>query len=312
MAKYIVTGGAGFIGSHLTDALLAAGHVVHVIDDLSTGHRANLHPHARLTVGCVADARLMRAALADADGCFHLAAVASVARANADWTGTNRTNLVGAITVFDAARASGGLPVVYASSAAVYGRQETALQHEALAPAPLSAYGADKLGCELHGAVAWGVHGVPTCGFRFFNVYGPRQDPKSPYSGVISIFADRIAAGLPITVDGDGNQTRDFIYVGDIVRHLRAGMARLRARPAAIVLNACTGRATSIRALAETIAAAAGTRARLGFGPARPGDIKSSLGSPAKAEEMLGLRAETPLAAGLAATLTQPIIHMAA
>ena len=303
MSRIVVTGGAGFIGSHLVDALLAAGHDVEVIDDLSTGHRHNVDPRARLTIGDVADPHLMRIVLANADACYHLAAIASVARGNTDWLGTNRTNLAGTISVFDAARAAGGIPVVYASSAAIYGRQDADCMHESLKPAPMSAYGADKLGCELHGAVAFGVHGVPTCGFRFFNVYGPRQDPASPYSGVISIFADRIARGAQITIDGDGSQTRDFIYVADIVRHLMAGMTQLQKAPGALVFNACTGRATSIRALAETIAEAAGTLVRLAFGPKRPGDIRSSLGDNSHARTVLGITAETSLLTGLEATI---------
>lgn len=303
MSRFIVTGGAGFIGSHLVDALLAAGHAVVVVDDLSTGHRSNLNPAARLIVGDVADAELMRRVLEGADGCFHLAAIASVARGNEDWLGTHRTNLTGAISVFDAARGAGRIPVVYASSAAIYGRQADGALQEGLKPAPMSAYGADKLGCELHGAVAFGVHGVPTCGFRFFNVYGPRQDPASPYSGVISIFADRIARGAPIVIDGTGSQTRDFIYVADIVRHLVTGMAHLLTSPAALVFNACTGVATSIVALAEAIGTAARRRPNLSFGPARPGDIRSSLGDPSLARAVLGVAARTDLLSGLTATL---------
>ncbi len=303
MSRILVTGGAGFIGSHLVDALLAAGNDVTVIDDLSTGHRENLDPRAHLIVGDVADAALMTETMQGIDGCFHLAAIASVARGNTDWVGTNRTNLVGTITVFDAARAAGRIPVVYASSAAIYGRQADLPLHENLSPAPMSAYGADKLGCELHGAVAWGVHGVPTCGFRFFNVYGPRQDPKSPYSGVISIFADRIARGAQITIDGDGSQTRDFIFVADIVRHLVAGMDLLNTQPTAAVFNACTGNATSVLDLAETIAAAADQPVNIVHGAPRPGDIRSSLGNPNRAIAALGVKAETRLLHGLAQTL---------
>ena len=137
------------------------------------------------------------------DGCFHLAAIASVERSNLDWIGTHRTNLTGAITVFDAARrakAAGSVPVVYASSAAVYGDNANIPLAETEAGKPLSAYGADKLGCEQHAFVAGKVHGLPTCGLRFFNAYGPRQDPASPYSGVISIFCNHLKAGQGITI----------------------------------------------------------------------------------------------------------------
>jgi UDP-glucose 4-epimerase len=303
MALYVVTGGAGFIGSHLVDALLAAGHAVRVVDDLSTGRRENLHRDAKLTVGDIADPNVARTALRGSDGCFHLAAIASVMRANQDWLGCHRTNLTGTIGVLDAARHAGRMPVVYASSAAIYGDQGPGLISEDAAPHPTSAYGADKLGCELHARVAYGVHGVPTLGFRFFNVYGPRQDPTSPYSGVISIFASRIAGGLPVGIDGDGEQTRDFIFVADVVRHLIAGMDSLHATPAARVLNACTGRAISVNQLAQTLAEVAGQAARIVHGSARPGDIRCSLGNPQAAQTALGVIAAVSLADGLSATL---------
>ena len=303
MALYVVTGGAGFIGSHLCDALLAAGDTVRVLDDLSTGRRNNLDPRAELVVGDVADAGLATRVLAGAAGCFHLAAVASVARAHEDWLGTHRANQTGTIAVLDAARRVGPIPVVYASSAAIYGDQGAGPIGEDARPRPLSAYGADKLGSELHAAVAFGVHGVPTLGLRFFNVYGPRQDPASPYSGVISIFAARIAAGLPVTVHGDGLQTRDFVYVDDIVGHLLAAMRRLRTTPEARVLNACTGRATTVLALAHALAEAAGCAGIVRFGPARPGDIGFSLGDPTSSRAVLRVTAATTLADGLARTL---------
>ena len=303
MARYVVTGGAGFIGSHLVDALLAEGHMVCVVDDLSTGRTQNLDPRAELLRGDVADPGMMRAAMAGADGCFHLAAVASVVRANEDWLGTHRSNLTGTIAVLDAARAAGRVPVVYASSAAIYGEQRAEPVAEEAPACPRTAYGADKFGSELHGRVAFGVHGVPTTGLRFFNVYGPRQDPSSPYSGVVSVFAARMATGQPITIHGDGEQVRDFVYVADVVRMLRAGMARLARQPDASVFNVCTGRPTSVLALARAIGAATGRVPRIGFDGPRLGDVRYSLGNPDRARAALGVAADTVLADGLARTL---------
>jgi len=299
LAVYCVTGGAGFIGSHLVDALLAYRHSVRVVDDLSSGSRGNVDPRAELIVGDIAEPGLMRHALAGADGCFHLAAVASVAQANIDWLGTHRSNMTGTVAVLDAARHTGAKPVVYASSAAVYGDQGDQPISEAARPQPRSAYGADKLGSELHAAVAFGVHRVPTLGLRFFNVYGPRQDPSSPYTGVISIFAARIAAGLPVIVDGDGMQTRDFIYVDDIVRHALAAMDRLLVTPDASVFNACTGCATSVLALADALGVATGCEPIIQFGPPRAGDVRASLGDPTRAAAALDVVATIPLAQGL-------------
>jgi UDP-glucose 4-epimerase len=301
MPHFLVTGGCGFIGSHLATALLARGDRVRILDDLSTGSRANLAPGAELVVGDIAEEGVVRAAMAGMDGCFHLAAIASVERGVREWLATHRVNLSGTIAVFDAARAAGGLPVVYASSAAVYGEQETLPITEQAPARPLSAYGADKLGCELHARVAGHVHGVPTMGLRFFNVFGPRQDPRSPYSGVISIFCDRLVAGEPVGIYGDGGQTRDFIAVADIVAGLLAGMRHASA--AAPVLNLCTGRATSVLDLAATIAALchpAGQRPAPRHLPPRSGEIRHSVGAPEKARAMLGLGAATGLDDGLA------------
>ena len=300
MPFYVVTGGAGFIGSHLVDALLARGDRVRVVDDLSSGLRANLDPRAELVLGDVADEAVMHSAMQGADGCFHMAAIASVARSNEDWLGTHRCNLGGTISVLEAARDAGRVPVVYASSAAVYGDQGEVRLHEGLTPAPLSAYGADKLGSELHARVAFHVHGTPTLGLRFFNVYGPRQNPDSPYSGVISAFAERVGRGQQLAIHGDGRQTRDFIFVGDVVAHLLAGMERIRARPQASLFNACTGQATSVIALAEMIGNAVGVTPRLGFAPARTGDVRASLGSPSAARLALRVPIPTDLQTGLA------------
>ena len=300
MDCFLVTGGAGFIGSHLADALLAAGARVRVLDDFSTGKRANLDPRCELVVGDVADPAVLRAAMAGMAGCFHLAAIASVVRTNTDWRGTHRINQGGSIAVFEAARDAGRLPVVYASSAAVYGDLGGAAATEATPCVPLTAYGADKLGTELHGRVAWQVHGVPTLGLRFFNVYGRRQDPASPYSGVVSIFAARLGRGEGVTLHGDGGQTRDFVHVGDVAAHLIAAMRRLRGVPGAAVLNVCTGRATSVRDLAAILGGLLGAAPAIAHGPARPGDIARSLGDPARAIATLGVAAAVRLERGLA------------
>jgi UDP-glucose 4-epimerase len=303
LALYLVTGGAGFIGSHLADALLAEGHHVRVLDDLSTGRAGNLDARCELVRGCVTSPEAVGAAMQGAAGCFHLAAIASVARGNEDWRGTHLVNQTGTVTVLDAARAAGRIPVVYASSAAIYGNLGDAVAREDLPPAPLTAYGADKLGSELHAAVGWHVHRVPALGLRFFNVFGPRQDPHSPYSGVISIFAALAAADRMITVHGDGQQLRDFVYVGDVVAHLRTAMRHLGEQPGQLVLNVCTGRATSVLELAHVLGRLHGRPPRIAHGPARAGDIRRSLGDPARAIATLGLRAATTLEDGLARTL---------
>nr|WP_294516252.1 NAD-dependent epimerase/dehydratase family protein [uncultured Rhodopila sp.] len=302
MTTYLVTGGAGFIGSHLCEALVARGDRVRVIDDLSTGHRHNLPPGVPLIVGDVADPDAVAGAMEGVDGCFHLAAIASVEKGVTDWLGTHRANITGTITVFDAIRRQGNrIPVVYASSAAVYGDAATVPIAETEPRKPLSAYGADKYSCELHARVASHVHGIPTAGLRFFNVYGPRQDPKSPYSGVISIFCERIAAGQPISIFGDGGQTRDFVYVADVVAALLAAMAL---RPAdAPVFNVCTGIPTSVQALAALIADLAGKTLDAQTKPPRAGEIRHSLGVPDLARSVLGLQVSVKLRDGLGKVL---------
>jgi UDP-glucose 4-epimerase len=296
---YLVTGGAGFIGSHLVDSLLEIGARVRVLDDLSTGKRENLDPRAELVVGDAADVDVARTACSGTDGVFHLAAVASVVRSNEDWVGSHRANVTATVAVMDGARRAGCVPVVYASSAAVYGDQPPGAISEDAQARPRTAYGADKFSSELHGEVAWGVHRVPTFGFRFFNVYGPRQDPSSPYSGVMSIFVDRASKGLPIGICGDGLQTRDFVYVADVCRFLLAGMNSLRVSPAAEVVNVCTGRSTSVIDLAAEVCGALGVSHRVEFLPPRDGDIRESLGNPDFAKARLGMVAGVTLPSGV-------------
>jgi UDP-glucose 4-epimerase len=191
--------------------------------------------------------------------------------------------------------------VVYASSAAVYGDAAIMPITETTERRPLSAYGADKFACELHARVAQHVHGVPAIGLRLFNVYGPRQDPQSPYSGVISIFCERIRRGAPIEIYGDGGQTRDFVFVADVITALLAAM---RLRPTdAPVFNVCTGIATSVLDLARTIAELAGTRLDVRHQPPHAGDIRRSTGSPAMSQAALSLPAPVALRTGLAQVL---------
>jgi UDP-glucose 4-epimerase len=304
VALYAVTGAAGFIGSHLVDALLAAGHEVRGLDDLSTGCRANLDPRCTLTVGDVANRDTVRELLDGTDGCFHLAAIASVARTNEDWHAGSRTNLGGSVAVLEAARDAGRLPVVYASSAAIYGDISGRAAREDMSPSPLSPYGVDKLGSELHATSGWHVHGVPSFGLRFFNVYGDRQNPCSPYSGVISIFARAMATGAPVTIHGDGRQVRDFTHVSDVVRQMTAAMRRITARPGAVVTNVCTGRGTSLLELLNTLAAIHHRTPNITFAPPRPGDIRQSVGDPTRGAALLG-QATVTLEAGLAALAEQ-------
>lgn len=307
MARFLVTGGAGFVGSHLVDALLSQGHAVRVLDDLSSGRRENLSHQVEMIQGDVTDRTTVERAFEGIDACFHLAAIASVVHSNREWLRTHQVNLTGTINVFDQARRlrhRTEIPVVYASTAAIYGDCAAVPIGEPSPVAPLSAYAADKAACELHARVAGAVHRIPTVGLRFFNLYGPRQDPRSPYSGVITLFADRLVRREPVEIFGDGKQVRDFIYVGDAVSALA------RAIPAAStnapVFNICTGKGTTVRGLAETMADLYQTELVAYHRPARCGDVRVSIGDPRRAAEQLGFKAETTLIEGLAITSDVP------
>lgn len=300
MTLYLVTGGLGFIGSHVVDRLVADGHKVRILDDLSTGKRENAHPEAEVMVGDVSDSKVVARAMENVKGCVHLAAIASVQKSVEDWAGTHRTNLTGTVTILNEAKQH-KTPVVYASSAAVYGNRDVPAHTEHSPTVPLTAYGADKLGCELHAKVAWEVFGVPVTGLRFFNVYGPRQDPHSPYSGVISIFAARVLNGESLTIHGDGEQTRDFVFVGDVVRCVLAAL--YHPKDGAEVYNVCTGKASSILTLAKVLMQIREQEVPIFHGPARKGDILKSLGDPAAFKARFGFYPSTSLEAGLSATL---------
>ncbi|AXI47271.1 epimerase [Sulfitobacter sp. SK012] len=295
--RVLVTGGCGFVGSHLCTALAARGDDVTVLDNLSTGKRSNLVAGARLVEGSVADPHALANAMEGAEGVFHLAAAASVQLCNESWRESHVTNQTGTVTVLEAARDAGRVPVVYTSSAAIYGNVEVVPILETCLPAPTSAYGVDKLGSELHSNVGQTLHGLRTVGLRPFNIYGPGQDPHSPYSGVITVFADRIGRGAPFIVNGDGKQTRDFIYVGDAVRFFLAAMSLENTAPS--VYNVATGIQTSLLELIAALSQVTGRKPVFSHGPARDGDIRNSCGSTVQAKSDLGISARTSLLEGL-------------
>lgn len=301
MRSYLVTGGCGFIGSHLADALVARGHRARILDDLSTGLRANAPAEAEVIVGDVADEPTVRRAMDGMDGCFHLAAIASVPKSVEAWWPTHRVNLGGTINVLEAAHDAGGLPVVYASSAAVYGDDPALPLRETAAFRPNSPYGADKAACELQAHAAFAVRGLPSTGLRFFNIYGPRQNPASPYSGVISIFADRLLAGRPLTIFGDGEQSRDFVFVGDVVTALLLSMERQD--KSARVFNVARGEAVSLLRLVAALERVAGRKASVRHSPPRAGDVRHSVGDARRIRDSLGFAAKVELEEGLASLL---------
>lgn len=227
--RVLVTGGGGFIGSHTVDALLAAGDEVSVLDDFSSGQRANLAPHAKLRIiaGDIRDPAAVQQAMTGITHVMHLAAQVFVPASIAEPVHSASINVTGFLNVLDAARRVQVKRFVYASSAAVYGIPERLPVDEASLVMPLSPYGLEKAINDRYGALFKDLYGISTLGLRYFNVYGPRQDPRSAYSGVISKFADCARANQPVTVFGDGLQTRDFIYVGDVacanVAALRGG-----------------------------------------------------------------------------------------
>jgi UDP-glucose 4-epimerase len=301
--SYLVTGGCGFIGSNLVDKLLDFGHHVIVIDDLSSGKTSNLSTKAELIIGDIRDQELVETLMLRVEGCFHLAAIVSVEHSNKEWFKSSSVNLGGTIQIFNAAKKGLNdlpIPVVYASSAATYGNNSHYPLNEALLVSPLNAYGADKLACELHALVAWEVFQIPTMGFRFFNVYGLRSDPNSMYSGVISKFIDSIRQSKPITINGDGNQTRDFTYVKDVVSFLYQGMQTLmREQFIGQVYNVCTGHETSVKQLSEFIGEIINNTVETLYAKPRCGDIYRSLGCPLKAKHDLQQEAKYNLKAGL-------------
>ncbi len=306
----LVTGGAGFIGRLLCQRLLQAGHRVTVLDDLSTGDAKALPAVVNLVTADICDRVALRSALKGVDGVFHLAAVSSVEACLAEPAASSRTNLQGTVTLIEEAT---GLPLVYASSAAVYGDQKDLPITESATPDPISPYAVDKLASERHLALAASLHDERMVALRLFNVYGPGQPADSPYAGVIARFAARALAGLPLTIQGDGSQTRDFVHVTDVVAALVAGMARAQSGPTGqfTCANVCSGRPISVLDLAQSLSTLADQRAPIVFAGPRPGDIRHSIGDPAHAREVLGIRSVQGFEHGLRDVLshleTQPV-----
>jgi UDP-glucose 4-epimerase len=313
-----VTGGAGFIGSHTVDRLVELGHRVIVLDDFRTGKRANLARWAApehafdgarpavevvtcdVSHGIFAALAPLTAKHGPVERIVHLAAQVSVVHSVANPLADMAVNYGGTLHVLEYARATGVKKVVFASSAAVYGDVGELPVDEDAPARPVSPYGIDKLASELALDYYANVHGVPTTALRFFNVYGPRQDPGSPYSGVISIFADRARAGRPLTIFGDGGQTRDFVYVGDVVRAITAALGDGGSR---VVANVGTGGEISVLELARTIVELCGGRSTIEHAPPRAGEILKSCARVDRLRDALGVVAETRLVDGLRATL---------
>lgn len=303
--KYLVTGGAGFIGSHLCEVLLSQNHNVIVIDNLSTGKIENLPDNVELIKADICDRNILSDIIAKVDGVFHLAAIASVEKSTNEWYDSTKCNLMATVNILEAiSKDRRNIPCVFASSAATYGNNPNCPLSEDEFPAPLTSYGVDKYASELHCYVGTNIHKIPTAALRFFNVYGERQDPKSPYSGVISIFAGRAVKGDDITVNGDGGQVRDFIYVGDICAMLYGAMQKLHNNEAQFLrFNACTGKTTTIKDLAILIKKLTDSSSEIKFGKERVGDIYKSYGNPSLLEKTINITAKVDLEQGLARTI---------
>ncbi|HEX8733448.1 MAG TPA: NAD-dependent epimerase/dehydratase family protein [Ktedonobacterales bacterium] len=299
--RCLVTGGAGFVGSHLVDGLLAAGHQVRVLDNLSTGDENNLAHLAgslRVLRGDLRDRDAVRAAMTDVEVVFHLADISSVRRSIMAPVETIDVNVRGAMQVLQVAQECGVRRVVMASSAAVYGDSTSLPLRESEPPAPLSPYAVHKLACEHLARVFSQMYGLETVALRYFNVYGERQKPDAEYASAISQFADLIARGEAPVIYGDGEQTRDFIHISDAV----AANLLAADSPAAAgqVINLASGHGVSVNDVVRTLAEVAGSRASPRYLPAQPGEIQHSVADISLARETLGFEPKVSLAEGLA------------
>jgi UDP-glucose 4-epimerase len=302
--SYLVTGGAGFIGSHLVERLLQDGARVRVLDDFSSGHRRNIAPwlgEVELIAGDLRDAATVRQAVAGGGVIFHEGAVPSVPRSIADPQTTLDVNVAGTLTLLLAARDAGCRRVVFASSSSVYGDTPVLPKVETMAPQPLSPYAISKLTGEQLCGVFTRLYGLETVALRYFNVFGPRQDPASHYAAVIPKFIAALAHGQTPTIYGDGAQSRDFTFVANVVA---ANLLAAHAPQAAgHVFNIASGRAITVTAMVRQLAALLGVAPRATHDPPRPGDIRDSLADIRAARAGLGYTPTVTFDAGLARTV---------
>lgn len=303
--RVLVTGGAGFIGHHLVGSLIERGDSVVVLDDFSTGLRARLAPHrdrVRVIEASIMQGALLNEAAAGCDVIFHEAALASVEQSFVDPVRANQLNVTGTIEVVLAAARQGVRRVVFASSSAVYGAPVELPCRETLRPSPESPYGAGKLAAE-HNLHTLGKHvGVETVALRYFNVFGPGQDPKSDYAAVIPLFITAVLEGRRPTINGDGGATRDFIYVDNVVSaNLLAASA---AGASGLSMNIASGESKSLLELLRVIGDAAGETVEPVFGPPRVGDIRHSVADISLARSVMGYDVKVPFSEGMERTLT--------
>jgi nucleoside-diphosphate-sugar epimerase len=286
MALYVVTGGAGFIGSHLSEALIARGDTVRVVDSLITGHTRNVRQGAEFVQGDLADLDVAKRAIDGADYVLHQAAIPSVPRSVADPITSNRANIDATLNVLVAARDAKVKRLVYAASSSAYGNAAALPKREDMATGPLSPYALQKLVGEQYLQLFTSLYGLETVSIRYFNVFGPRQDPGSPYSGVISLFITALLAGKAPRIYGDGGQTRDFTYVGNVVD----GVLRACVAPGASgqVINVATGGRISLNELFTTLRTIIGGTMEPEYLPERAGDVRDSQADIGKAQQILG------------------------
>jgi nucleoside-diphosphate-sugar epimerase len=288
MAQYLVTGGAGFIGSHLAEELVRRGHRVRVADSLITGKRVNLShvPQVEFLEGDLADLDFAQRAVAGCDYVLHQAAIPSVPRSVKDPIASHRANVDATLNVLVAARDAGVRRLVFAGSSSAYGNTPTLPKHEDMPTSPLSPYALQKVIGEQYLQMFTALYGLETVSIRYFNVFGPRQDPGSPYSGVISVFATALLENRPPTIYGDGEQTRDFTYISNVVD----GVLRACDAPGASgeIINVATGGRISLNTLFETMKTLAGADVVPIYAEPRAGDVRDSQADIRKAKRLLG------------------------